>query len=270
MEAYKKVMWGSIVVVLLLIIPLMVYFFFIKETPVVKPPTPPAENSGGLISNSNQSTSKTGTEEIESGPSVLGEDVTLDTSDEPVRRLLSNVSAHPEFSQWLKNRDLLRRAVAVTANIANGESPAAHLQFLFPGSSFEKFSITERNGEIWLDPQSFRRYDFITRVLVSMDSERLASRIEGLMPLLNKSYRELGYPGESFRGVLIEALDTLLQTPVPKGRIRLKEKVTVYAFADPEWEGLNDAQKHLLRMGPENMRLIRRKLEELKTRLTRK
>lgn len=265
MEAYKKVIWSSIVAVVLLIIPLMIYFFFIKKTPVALPPTP-VDPGGPVVSQSRPEPETVG-DEASFGPSVLGEDVTLDTSDTPVRQLLNDVSAHPEFSQWLKNRDLLRKAVAVTANIANGESPSTHLQFLFPRGTFNTFSVAETGGKIMIDPLSFRRYDFITRVLVSLETERLAARIEGLMPLLDKAYGELGYPGDDFRSTLIVALDTLLETPVPKGKILLVEKVTAYAYADPVLEGLSDAQKHLLRMGPANIRLIRRKLSELKKAL---
>lgn len=268
MEAYKKVIWGSTVVIVLLIIPLIIYFFFIKEAPVVPAPTPPADTGGPVVSQS-EPEPKTEDTGKRLPPAVLAEDVTLDTSDQPVRELLNDVSAHPEFSQWLKNRDLLRRAVAVVANIANGESPATHLQFLFPQGSFEKFSVVEKGEKIMVDPLSYRRYDFITRVLVSLETEKLVSRIEGLMPLLDKAYGELGYPGESFRGVLIEALDTLLKTPVPKGDILLVEKITAYAYADPKLEELSDVQKNLLRMGPGNIRLIRRKLAELKDALSR-
>lgn len=268
MEAYKKVIWGSMVVIVLLIIPLMIYFFFIKETPVVPAPTPPVDTSTPVSSQAEPQPKTRDTGE-RLPPVALAEDVTLDTSDQPVRELLNDVSAHPEFSQWLKNRDLLRRAVAVAANIANGESPTAHLQFLFPRGSFEKFAVVEKGEKILVDPLSYRRYDFITRVLVSLETEKLVSRIEGLMPLLDKAYGELGYPGESFRDVLIGALDTLLKTPVPKGDILLEEKITAYAYTDPKLEELSDAQKHLLRMGPGNIRLIRRKLAELKDALSR-
>jgi hypothetical protein len=37
----------------------------------------------------------------------------------------------------------------------------------------------------------------------------------------------------------------------------------VWAFADPELEALSAAEKHLLRMGPENARQVQEKLSEL-------
>ncbi len=45
--------------------------------------------------------------------------------------------------------------------------------------------------------------------------------------------------------------------------MRLEPAVDAYEFVDPALESLSPAQKHLLRMGPDNARLVREKLREI-------
>ena len=61
------------------------------------------------------------------------------------------------------------------------------------------------------------------------------------------------------REALLEAIDTLLRTPVVEGQIELVPKVSSYEFADPKLEQLSDAEKHFLRLGPDNLRKIQAK-----------
>ena len=42
----------------------------------------------------------------------------------------------------------------------------------------------------------------------------------------------------------------------------LRATSVTFQFADPELEALSPAQKHLLRMGPRNMRLVQHKMRE--------
>jgi len=53
-----------------------------------------------------------------------------------VRSLLESVSPSAAFRSWLAHDDLVRRWAAVTANLAQGESPRTHLGFLAPARPF--------------------------------------------------------------------------------------------------------------------------------------
>jgi hypothetical protein len=127
--------------------------------------------------------------------------------------------------------------------------------------------VIRKNEKIILDPASYIRYQQITMVLVSLDSEKLAKMYYQLMPVLDEAYRELGYPSGKFQEALEHTLDLLLKTPIPQGDILLEEKITTYAFADPQLEALDDARKHFLRMGPQNVRALKAKLREIKEAL---
>ena len=67
--------------------------------------------------------------------------------------------------------------------------------------------------------------------------------------------------------VLIEAIDTLLDTPEVKMPVEVYTDSVMYKYADERLESLSDPQKQLLRTGPDNMRRIKAKLRELKDSL---
>ena len=56
---------------------------------------------------------------------------------------------------------------------------------------------------------------------------------------------------------MIRMLDRILATPEIEGLIALTRKSVLYRYADPQLEELVPLQKHLLRMGPENIRRIK-------------
>ena len=86
---------------------------------------------------------------------------------------------------------------------------------------------------------------------------------------MDEAYRALGRSENSVDQALGVALDVLLATPSVDGPIRIVPgKGATYAFADPRFETLTPAQKHLIRMGPENQRIIQTRLREIRDELT--
>jgi len=84
-----------------------------------------------------------------------------------------------------------------------------------------------------------------------------------LTPAIEEAYKDLGYPDTEFGNTLKKAVMELLKVPVVEENIKLQKKVVTYMLANPEFENLSAAQKHLLRMGPDNMRLIQGKLRTM-------
>ena len=77
---------------------------------------------------------------------------------------------------------------------------------------------------------------------------------------MQQAFDELGYVNLSFDDRLARALGRLVDVPVPEGDVMLRATSVTFQYADPELEGLSPAQKHMLRMGPHNMRLVQTKL----------
>lgn len=186
----------------------------------------------------------------------------LEQSDPYARELLGRLSSDAEFQRWLGIEGLIRRLTAATANIAEGESPRAVLPFLAPQGAFQ---VVERDGRLFIAPESYARYDPVARALTSLDTQATAEAYKTLKPLLDRAFAEIGRPGQRFDATLSSAIQRLLDTPVPQGDIEVLDTPGVnYVYAAPELEQLSAAQKHLLRMGPANARALQAKLRELR------
>jgi hypothetical protein len=189
---------------------------------------------------------------------------TLRTSDVVVRELVAELSSRPELVAWLANEDLIRRFVAAVDNTGNGISPTAQLDFLRPKGSFE---VVERGDDVFIDPKSYTRYDLVTQVFISLDTEGIGALYRELEPLVDDAYAEISPPGSSFSDRLEAAIDHLLAVSPPSGQPQVQRKVLTYAYTDESLEKLSGAQRQLLRMGPDNVLLIKAKLRDLKAEL---
>lgn len=187
-------------------------------------------------------------------------DLDLDASDDAVRRLVMDQQPPEAMRAWLKQKDLVRTAVAAVDAIARGESPAPLLPFLSPA---ERFAVLERGGRMVIDPRGFRRYDPLVAAFAAVPDTTWVRWYATLRPTLEKAFRELGYPDVTFAERLQQAIGHLLLAPPIAGDIVLERKMMSYAFADPGLEGLSAAQKHLLRLGPANAARLQAKLRSL-------
>jgi Protein of unknown function (DUF3014) len=186
--------------------------------------------------------------------------VSLAGSDARVRELVGPLSQDADFARWLTAEDLVRRFVSAVAAIGAGESPRAQLPFMAPTGGFR---VTQRAGRTVIAPESFTRYDPAARALTSVDTQSVNRVYQELKPLLDSAYGELAPPGRTFEQALTEAIGRLVALPVPKPDIQVRPKGAMYVYADPGLEALSASEKHLLRMGPENMRKVQVKLSEL-------
>ncbi len=188
----------------------------------------------------------------------------LDASDEVIRSLAETLSDHPQLAAWLAPEDLVRKFVAAVVNVANDETPRPHVGYLKPAGSFK---VTESQGRLIIDPQSYARYDRVIAVFSSLDTAAGLRLYRGMKPLFDQAYSELGYPAGDFEPALLSAIDQLLEAPIPTGEVEVKKRVMNYRYVDPQLENASPVQKHLLRMGPANAREVKKKLQLIRTAL---
>ncbi len=186
--------------------------------------------------------------------------VDLDQSDDVVRMRGAELSSHTALSQWLKSEDLIRKFVAAVDNLANGEAPSPHIDFFKPAGNFD---VVVRDGIVSIDPASYKRYNIVADVFSSLNTKLTVRLYWLLRPTLQEAFKELGYSDDVFQEKLILAMSELLKVPVLDQSIEVEKDVVTYKMVDPRLESLNPAQKHLLRMGPENVEIIQAKLREL-------
>jgi hypothetical protein len=189
---------------------------------------------------------------------------TLATSDAVIRELVAELSSRPELTAWMVNDDLVRRFVGSVDNVADGKSPRTHVEFLRPDDSFQ---VQERQGNLVISEASYRRYDTVAQVFASLDTDGMVALFRELEPLVDDAYAEISPAGSQFDDRLKRAIDQLLAVPVVEGDIRLNQKVVTYTYADAKLESLTPVRRQLLRMGPDNVRLIQSKLREFRSAL---
>ena len=254
MLSSQRLTWIVIAIVAAAIIGLG-YFLFLA----------PADEKGGAARPGPSSLSAPAVEEkapAAAGPeeAVTPLDLDLDASDDAVRRLVLEQEPPPALRAGLKQKDIVRTAVAAVDAIARGESPAPLLPFLSPAV---KFAVTDQGGRMVVDPRSFQRYDPLVAAFQAVPDATWLRWYAALRPTLEKAFRELGYPDVTFAERLQQAIAHLLLAPPLAGDIVLERKMMSYAFADPGLEGLSAAQKHLLRLGPANAARLQAKLRSL-------
>ena len=184
----------------------------------------------------------------------------LGQMDTFLRALLGTLSAHPDFARWLATDDLIRQMANVIDRISRGMSPAAEVAVLRPQGEF----AVARRGPPTISPASYRRYDGLAAIVESLDAKAVVDAYRTIHPRLDEAYRALGRTEGSVDQAIDVALQTLIETPVPVEPLRVSSgKGATYAFADPQYEALQPAQKQLLRMGPDNVRRIQTRLREI-------
>lgn len=252
MEENRKVIIAGIIFILVVAAAVLVYFLFIrggKEAPAEEV-TEKAPQQVPLD------------EALKGKEEVIAEfaQMELDKSDDLIREQTKELSSHPKLARWLMTKDIIRKFTAAVDNIANGLSPIPQIDFFKPGGEFE---VTKRNGDYRIDSKSFRRYDSVADAFLSLSTEGCAKLYRQAKPLIQKAYVELGYPTKDFDETLLKAMVELLKVPIVEGDMVVQKGVVTYVYADSRLEKLSEAQKHLLRMGPENVRIIQEKLREL-------
>ena len=68
-------------------------------------------------------------------------------------------------------------------------------------------------------------------------------------------------------GILLQAIDRVLSTPIIIEPIELTRESVLYQFADPDLEKLAPLQKQVLRTGPENTQKLQQQALALKNAL---
>lgn len=204
----------------------------------------------------------------------------LDQMDTFLRALIGALSANPTLARWLATDDLIRQMAVAIDKVSRGQSPASDQPLFRPQEAFEvrppsrgrfgatsppsggRFGATSR--EMIIDPASFKRYDRFAATVASLNPGAVAGAYRTIQPRLDEAYRALGTSEGGVDQAVAVALDMLTARPPITGPIRIVPgKGATYAFADPRLEALAPAQKHLLRMGPENLDIIQTRLREI-------
>lgn len=191
----------------------------------------------------------------------------LDQSDEFVRERLPR--ALPE--DWVAKEDLLRRVAVVVDNANRGEIPKRQLEFMAPQGVYQVREVLregQSEPELYVDPESFSRYDGYLDLLEAWPAGDLGRLIRDTDPLLDQAMAELGSQ-EPLVPQVLTIIDQILAVPLLPDEVELLQPKVLYEYADPALEGLSDLQKQVLRMGPDNVARLQRYLTDVRADLIR-
>ncbi|QYJ93478.1 DUF3014 domain-containing protein [Shewanella spartinae] len=203
--------------------------------------------------------------QVEEAPAEAVETLpTLADSDQYVHDKTVEVANGMKIDPLLVEKDIVRHFVVFVDNLAQGELARKVSPLKAPNS---KFTVSEVTNKTYLNPDSYHRYDLYANFVDNLDEEQLLSTYNKVKPLLGEAFAELGYPDMNFDDRMVEAIDVMLSAPVIDAPIELDSVSVNYKFVDPQLESLPNAQKLMIRMGPENSKKVKAALRKLKKQL---
>ena len=169
----------------------------------------------------------------------------------------------PDIQQVMVSEALIDKFVTTVDNL-----PRSHVaEKIRPvGRLANRFLVDDvgDDGRYLLRTENFDRYDSLVYLLQTADLELVVATYRRFYPLLQESYRRLGYPKGYFNDRVVEVIDHLLMTPEPDEPIRLVRPHVLYEFADAELEALSSGQKLMLRMGSDHTATVKQVLTRLR------
>ena len=188
----------------------------------------------------------------------------IDNSDDFIRDRLLLINSKPEFSTWVKTDDLIRRTASYFDGLSNGVILSKILPLTPPEG---KFATHKSDGSIWLNAGNYERYDRTINAIANTDMASIAKMFHFSRPLLETAFSEMGYNPRQMDGIVLQAIDMVLATPIIIEPIKLTRESVIYKFADPALEALPPIQKQLLRTGPENTKHLQQQATALRNAL---
>lgn len=178
---------------------------------------------------------------------------------------------------FLQTDGFARRLVATIDSLGRDSAPVAAWPVQPTGG---RFTVDDGADGTVIAADNASRYTPFVRMVGAVDAGQAVRLYRRMYPLLQRTYRELGFGDRYLNDRVIQVIDLLLATPEPAQapRLRLTEvKGPVpstrpwvrYQFEDPQLESLAAGQKILLRMGLANERSLKAKLAQLRAQIVR-
>jgi hypothetical protein len=190
--------------------------------------------------------------------------LTMAEAEAQLAELAQGLSESPCWRLCLAQDQPLLRLVRLCDDLANGSRPLASLDFLRQTQPFA--AARTADGRLVVSQATKERYSACVQMFASLPALPLAKLYLTLEPALQEACEALGYRDVHVRSLVTAAANHILVIPQLDAEPSLVQQGPgLYVWESPELEKLTPAQKLLLRLGQENVRLVRNKVEELGT-----
>ena len=184
----------------------------------------------------------------------------LAESDDFVAKKALAVASGMKIEPLILKKDMARQFVVFIDNLAQGELIRKASPMIGPDN---KFTTSEITNKTYLNPDSYHRYDIYADFVSGLNDQELAATYRELKPLFEEAFAELGYTDTSFDARIQQAFKMIADAPIVEDPIELTSISVNYKYVDANLEALPNAQKLLIRMGPENTRKIKNAVKRL-------
>jgi hypothetical protein len=184
----------------------------------------------------------------------------LAESDDFVAKKTLAVANGMKIEPLVLKKDMARQFVVFIDNLAQGELIRKASPMQGPSN---KFSVSEITNKTYLNPDSYHRYDIYADFVTGLNDQELATTYRELKPLFEEAFTELGYTDMTFDERMQQAFKMIADAPIVEDPIELTSISVNYQYVDTNLEALPNAQKLLVRMGPENTRKIKNAVKRL-------
>ncbi|WP_351077630.1 DUF3014 domain-containing protein [Shewanella sp. CAL98-MNA-CIBAN-0140] len=185
---------------------------------------------------------------------------TLDESDDFVEAKTLAIANGMKIAPMILKKDIARQFVVFVDNLAQGNMVRKASPLKGPDT---KFTVSEITNKIYLNPDSYHRYDLYANFIEELSDKDLISTYNELKPLFAEAFTELGYSNIDFDTRMQQVFSMVADAPIIEDPIELSSISVNYKYVDPNLEALPNAQKLLIRMGPENARKIKAAVKKL-------
>jgi len=193
--------------------------------------------------------------------------IPLNESDTWVQKKLMEIIWRKELLDIFINEDMIRRFVVFIDNFAQGNLSYSNSPVTRPVGKFKVLNEEPNGLPMFIDKSSFERFSQYVELLRAIDTDILVQQYHELTPLINEAYEELGYPDSQFKEKLATAMTKVLDIEFPKENSTLIRPSVMYKYESETMESLDDADKLMLRMGKENLLVIKSVLLEINEKL---
>ena len=198
-------------------------------------------------------------------PSEVVQLPSLNDSDEFVFEGLRTLSNGMALIRVLADEQLIRSIVVFVDNISRGEFPQTGLPYKRIGQEMQVRNI-DANLFV-MEDSAHDRFNQIIDTFVAVDTEQALMLYRTLQPLFQQAYAEIGYRNANFDDTLRSAINNVLRAPNVEGPYQLVKPSVMYLYADANIENMEEMQKQLIRIGPENTQKLKDKLRQFSSQL---
>lgn len=171
------------------------------------------------------------------------------------------ISISPKLAEWVQGRDLIKKYLLVFNDAAQGLRIFKHFNFL---TLNEPFVVGEDSQGFYMAAKGYRRYNTLATAINAVDVAAGMLLYKKFHPLMLQVFAEFSYPQQYQLEDLLKKTGALIvSAPIIDEKIRLIKPSVYYKFQDEDIEALDPMQKQMIRMGPENTRIIQRKVRQL-------